>query len=60
MEQDPKPLAAATNQENSLEDVVVFCDESGAKGYADKSEKEPGEIGVFAGFPIQRAETQDV
>jgi len=35
-------------------DVVVFCDESGAKGYADQSEKEPGEIGIFAGFAIPR------
>jgi hypothetical protein len=35
-------------------DIVVFCDESGAKGYADQLEKEPGEIGIFAGFPVQR------
>jgi hypothetical protein len=35
-------------------DIVVFCDESGAKGYADQVEKEPGEIGIFAGFPVQR------
>jgi hypothetical protein len=35
-------------------DVVVFCDESGAKGYADQVEKEPGEFGIFTGFPVPR------
>jgi hypothetical protein len=55
-----KSGGSVVKYEEFNDDIVVFCDESGAKGYADKSEKEPGEIGVFAGFPIQRAETQDV
>jgi hypothetical protein len=36
-------------------DIVVFCDESGAKGYADKPERISGEIGVFAGFFVPRS-----
>jgi len=32
--------------------VIFACDESGAKGYADKGETYPGEVGVFAGFLI--------
>jgi hypothetical protein len=31
---------------------VLACDESGAKGYADRGERYPGEVGVFAGFLI--------
>jgi hypothetical protein len=42
----PKPQLSA--------EVVVFCDESGAKGYAGQVEKEPGEIGLFSGFPVPR------
>ena len=30
--------------------IILACDESGAKGYADRDEQYPGEIGVFAGF----------
>jgi ribosomal protein L30 len=30
--------------------IVVACDESGAKGYADRDESCPGEIGVLAGL----------
>ena len=30
--------------------ICLVCDESGAKGYADKKEKYPGEVGVMAGF----------
>ena len=30
--------------------LYFICDESGAKGYADKTEKYPGEVGVFAGY----------
>lgn len=44
------------NEQNDHEDVVIFCDESGAKGYADQPEKELGEIGIFAGFAIQRSD----
>lgn len=29
--------------------VILACDESGAKGYADKDEQFPGQVGVFAG-----------
>ena len=32
--------------------VVLVCDESGAKGYADRDETCPGEVGVFAGILI--------
>lgn len=32
--------------------VVLACDESGAKGYADRNEQETGEVGVFAGILI--------
>jgi hypothetical protein len=30
--------------------MVVACDESGAKGYADQGEQRDGEVGVFAGI----------
>jgi hypothetical protein len=30
--------------------VILACDESGAKGYADNDETFPGEVGVFAGI----------
>lgn len=32
--------------------VFLYCDESGAKGYADKDEAYPGETGVFAGIMV--------
>jgi len=32
--------------------VYLICDESGAKGYSDKQENYPGEIGVMAGFIV--------
>ncbi|WP_186011073.1 hypothetical protein [Burkholderia gladioli] len=32
--------------------VFLYCDESGAKGYADQDEAYPGEIGVFAGIMV--------
>ena len=32
--------------------VLLYCDESGAKGYANQDEAYPGEIGVFAGIMI--------
>lgn len=31
---------------------ILACDESGAKGYADKDEQFPGQIGVFAGLLV--------
>lgn len=32
--------------------VILYCDESGAKGYADQNEAYPGEVGVFAGIMV--------
>lgn len=32
--------------------VYFYCDESGAKGYADRDEAFPGEVGVFAGIMV--------
>ncbi len=32
--------------------VILYCDESGAKGYADQDETYPGEVGVFAGIMV--------
>ena len=34
--------------------VIFACDESGAKGSANRQETYPGEIGVFAGFLVPR------
>lgn len=34
------------------ENIILACDESGAKGYADQQEAYPGEVGVFAGIMI--------
>jgi hypothetical protein len=33
-----------------VEHLIVYCDESGAKGYANRDESFPGEVGVFAGL----------
>lgn len=40
--------------------VVLACDESGAKGYADQEEAFPGEVGVFAGILIPQQEREAV
>lgn len=32
--------------------IVLACDESGAKGFADRDESYPGEVGVFAGILV--------
>lgn len=32
--------------------VIFYCDESGAKGYADQDETNLGEVGVFAGIMV--------
>jgi hypothetical protein len=32
--------------------IVLACDESGAKGHADKDEEFPGQVGVFAGVMV--------
>jgi hypothetical protein len=49
-----KSGGSIVKNEEFNDDIVVFCDESGAKGYADQSEKEPGEIGIVAGFAFPR------
>jgi hypothetical protein len=38
--------------------VVLACDESGAKGYADQDEAQVGEVGVFAGILIPQQERE--
>ena len=38
--------------------IVLACDESGAKGYADQDEAFPGEVGVFAGILIPQQERE--
>jgi hypothetical protein len=40
--------------------VVLACDESGAKGYADQDEQFPGEVGVFAGLLVPEDILQQV
>ena len=35
-----------------LTHVILACDESGAKGYADQGEQYPGQVGVFAGIMV--------
>jgi len=40
--------------------VYVYCDESGAKGYADQGEGTPGEVGVFAGILVPGSRHADV
>lgn len=39
---------------------IFACDESGSKGYADLDEKEPGEVGVFAGLLIRDCEQDQI
>ncbi|MBR0881214.1 hypothetical protein ABIF65_007757 [Bradyrhizobium japonicum] len=36
----------------AIQHVVLACDESGAKGYADRDEQVLGEVGVFAGIMV--------
>ena len=40
--------------------IHFFCDESGAKGYADHDETYPGETGVFAGILVPDARLAEV
>jgi hypothetical protein len=40
-------------------DVVAFCDESEAKGYADQSEKEPGESAPLPAWPFRVMKSAD-
>jgi hypothetical protein len=37
---------------SKIQHVVLACDESGAKGYADRDEQVRGEVGVFAGIMV--------
>lgn len=39
-------------QGNAVTKVFLYCDESGAKGYANQDEASPGEVGVFAGIMV--------
>lgn len=36
--------------QQDLTHIVVCCDESGSKGYADRDEQTPGEVGLLAGL----------
>lgn len=36
----------------TIQHVILACDESGAKGYADRDEQVLGEVGVFAGIMV--------
>lgn len=38
-----------------MEQIVFILDESGAKGYSDKRESMPGELGVIAGYLVPRS-----
>jgi len=42
----------ATARAPATQRVILACDESGAKGYADQDEQRPGEVGVFAGLMV--------
>lgn len=42
------------------ERIYFYCDESGAKGYADQQEKYPGEVGVFAGLLVPEQQHADL
>lgn len=39
--------------------LYMICDESGAKGYADRNESFPGETGVFAGVMVPEDKFKD-
>lgn len=41
-------------QEDAMQRVILVIDESGAKGYSDKTESSLGELGVMAGFLIPK------
>ena len=43
-----------------IETVCFIVDESGAKGYSDKREKEAGEFGVMAGFFVLKSDLPTV
>jgi hypothetical protein len=45
-------IADSEETEEAMTKVIFYCDESGAKGYADQMESEPGEVGVFAGIMV--------
>jgi hypothetical protein len=40
--------------------MLIFCDESGAKGQATNAETSPGELGVFAGYVLRDDQVQEV
>jgi hypothetical protein len=39
-------------QSEAITNIIMACDESGSKGYADRDEAWPGEVGVFAGILV--------
>jgi len=43
-----------------MSDLLLTIDESGAKGYSDQTERQPGEVGVMVGFVIPVEETPRV
>lgn len=43
-----------------MERMILVIDESGAKGYSDKRESYPGEVGVMAGFLIPDKHLKEV
>ena len=49
-----------TNQSKTITHIILACDESGSKGYADRDEETPGETGVFAGIMVPAADVGTV
>lgn len=45
-------VMATTAEIEPSRQIILACDESGAKGYADQDERRPGEVGVFAGLMV--------
>lgn len=43
-----------------MEKIILVIDESGAKGYSDKKESYPGEVGIMAGFLIPDKHIKEV
>lgn len=43
-----------------MQKMLFILDESGAKGYSDRSEREPGELGVIAGYLIPQNDLEQV
>src|SRR5260370_23522559 len=50
--QADQPANGTMTTKGPTQYVVMVCDESGAKGYADRDEQFAGEVGVFAGIMV--------